>query len=108
MIEALQNKLAEQAYLVAQLGMWNEVRKQGIDPEDVATFTWRDEFITPAQKRERCRATRFGHDPFADRHGVRQYNAVRLKDGTLKQLSPTIARPQEPVKLLEPDYQVPV
>lgn len=93
-IERLQANLAKQQSLVGELAMWAKVEAQGIDPETVATFTLWEAFLSAADKKRRRTAELYSKpDPFVRGRTVLVYNAVRLKDGTLKQLDPMIERP---------------
>lgn len=90
-IQSLQNKLAEQTKLLDVLRMWDEVKAQGIDPETVEAFTLKEEFISKKDQdvRRRNRISIYAKpDPFLTR-----YNAVKLKDGSYKQLEPSVRRP---------------
>jgi hypothetical protein len=93
-LESLQAKVKEQGELLRTLEMWEQVEAQGISADDVAGFTWRDDFITREQKRERLRAQRRREsDPIVYQDRPLKYNAVRMKDGTIRKLDPTIERP---------------
>lgn len=95
-IDSMAAKVRQQAQLIDILGMWAEVEAQGIDPETVKSFTFRDEFLTFEQKNIRKRATRFGGaDPYTDGPKVKMYNCVRLKDDSFRPLNPMI-RHREP------------
>ncbi len=88
----LETKLTKQANLVSQLRMWQRVKEQDIDINEVLAFTWRDEFMTRA---ERVADSRIGYN-LAPRLHTRYYNALRMKDGTLKALEHKIRKPWEP------------
>ena len=90
----LEDKLAEQASLVSQLRMWQRVTEQGIDIDEVLAFTWRDDFMTRAEKREDNKARQYFKPPLHTKY----YNALRMKDGSLKRLDPNIRKPWEPSK----------
>jgi hypothetical protein len=88
--------LAEQARLIRELELWRQVKLQGIDPDEVSTFTFRDEFLSSSEQKERRRQTlKTGIDPFACRKTgkVFVYNCVRLTNGELRQLQPMLNRP---------------
>lgn len=90
-LKSLAAKTAEQAYLVSVLELWAEVEAQGIDPEIVQVFTFVDEFLTAAQKKQRERARFYQKpDPFTDGPKVLMFNALRLKDGSLRKLDPLL------------------
>lgn len=88
----LEDKLALQAALVSQLRMWQRVKDQGIDIDEVVAFTWRDEFMTSEDKHTDNLARRY----FTPLLHTRYYNALRMRDGTLKALVPKIRKPWEP------------
>jgi hypothetical protein len=96
-IRSLQDKLDEQRKLLDELRMWGEVQAQGISPEDVAAFTLKEEWIPKAEQERRRRnavaGLRWRPDPWVSGSRVLRYNAVRLKDGSYKQLNPAIRRP---------------
>lgn len=93
-LESLRAKMAEQAELVAVLEMWEKVEAQGISADDVAGFTFRDEYLSRAQERQRLQAQQYRlPDPFVDGDRPKQYNAVRMKDGTIRKLDPIIQKP---------------
>ena len=93
-IADLKEKSAERDVLIRTLEMWNQVEAQGIEPEDVAGFTFKEEWITTAQKRERLNVARYLYsDPFVDKNIPKIYNAVHMKDGTWRKLDPSIKAP---------------
>jgi len=75
----LQEKLSQRDYDMACLNLWCIVNNAGIDPENVKTFTFREEFLTKQQASDLRRAS------YAAKRDVSKYwhNCVRLKDDTL-------------------------
>lgn len=51
-IASLQAKLAEQQLLLRTLDMWEEVKTHGIDPEEVAAFGFKDEYVDAAVRND--------------------------------------------------------
>lgn len=96
-IKRLQEKAREQASLLGQLRLWDEVKAQGIDPEDVAAFTLKEAWIPDAKKyRRNGLALQHSPNPYVESNGrLKLYNAVKLKDGSYKQLDPPLRRPCE-------------
>ena len=93
-IESLQSKLDEQKQLLNVLAMWEKVKAQGIDPEEVKCFALLPEFMDRLQKRK-YQSLEYAKDPnrhVDGRHIVEptHANAVRMKDGTTKQLDPWV------------------
>jgi len=93
-IESLQSKLDEQKHLLDILAMWEKVKDQGIDPEDVKCFALLPEFMDRQQKQKYI-ALKYAKDPNRRENGRRiveptHANAVRMKDGTTKQLDPWV------------------
>lgn len=96
-LSRLQKKIDEQRSLVDQLRLWEEVKAQGIEPDDVVSFTLKEEWI-PNLKRYRTEGRLLQHspNPYVESNGrLKLYNAVRLKDGSFKQLDPPLRRPIE-------------
>ena len=89
----IEAKCKEQQSLVQILKMWNEVRIQGIDPEDVATFGFDDNMMTPKECIEERRKIRLfqRHTPLH----IQKYNFIRLKDNTQVRLNPMIDIPNK-------------
>jgi hypothetical protein len=95
LIEKLQEATDEQRSLLDQLRLWHEVQAQGINPEDVAAFTLKEEWIPDAKKyRTEGRKLQHTPNPYVESNGrLKLYNAVKLKDGSYKQLNPPLRRP---------------
>jgi hypothetical protein len=96
-IESLQSKLDEQKYLLDILDMWEKVKAQGIDPEEVKCFALLPEFMSRLQKRK-WNALEYAKDPNRRVNGCNiveptHANAVRMKDGTTNQLDPWVELP---------------
>lgn len=97
LIDSLQSKLDEQKHLLAQLAVWEKVKEQGIDPEDVKCFALLPEFMTRRQKYEYNQLV-YAKDPDRRVNGKhivepKYANAVRMKDGTTRQLDPWVELP---------------
>ena len=75
----MEDRLDEQKYLLAVLGLWEAAAKAGHKSEDVKAFSFRQEFLNPANKRHY-------QDDFLCRKawGDKYHNCVRLKTGELK------------------------
>lgn len=78
-------------YLENLRNLRKDLTKQGIDPDDVKSFMWKDEFITPEVQ---------GVIDAAKRHPKRKkipyehyFNCVRLQDDSVKGLVPPLRRP---------------
>lgn len=105
MSDSLQGKLKEQAYLAQVLEMWVEVKKQGVEPESVATLGFDPSLLSAAERndlRRRYRGDSFNpfNWPLSYSDGSRcirprLFNFVRLRSGEISKLSPMVARPDE-------------
>ena len=108
MIAAIQAKLDYQKYLLDVLQMWEEVKAQGFDPENVQSLTLHDDFLTIKQRQERFRLRqRNGVDPYTEGRAVKWHNAIRLKDGSLHKLDPMIRRRKCPESCSHLDKPLP-
>ena len=100
LLESIKAKRAEQAKLLAELDLWAAVQAQGIDIDTVATFGFKPEWLTRIERAQRMLAQRNRQpDPFdgpQDANGHYEcvvYNFVRLKDGTVMRLQPSLRAP---------------
>lgn len=85
----IEAKIKEQQQLLRTLSMWNEVRIQGIDPDDVLSFGFDESLMTHKDKMEARRKNVFWFKtPITNTH-----NFVRLKDGMKISLNPPIKNP---------------
>jgi hypothetical protein len=97
LIVNLQENNRKRGVLIDQLRMWEDVKAQGIDPETVESFTLREAWIPKAEQAKRRLAARL-HQPDAyvgPRGRLKHYNAVKLKDGSYRQLEPPVRAPLE-------------
>jgi len=91
-LKRIEEKCKEQQSLIQILKMWNEVRIQGINPDDVATFGFEENMMTPKEcSEERRKILLFRHTPLH----VQKYNFVRLKNDTKIRLNPMIDIPNK-------------
>ena len=105
MITALQTKLDYEKYLLDVLQMWEEVKAQGFDPENVESLTFHDDFLM-FKERFRLRQ-RNGVDPYTEGRAVKWHNAIRLMDGSLHKLDPMIRRRKCPAHCSHLDKPLP-
>lgn len=98
-LDTYQLRVKERDELVETLRMWNKVQEQGINPNDVARFALRTEFMTQSQKRD-FRALKFakGRAPQLDKDGryrchPTHANCVVKKDGEVVKLDPWVKLP---------------
>ncbi len=107
-LNKIESKISEQQLLLRTLSMWNSVRLQGIDPEDVKNFGFDYTMMTIQERNDARRKNRcFSHwcqtNPYnwaSHRNADGQecirpllYNYVRLKDNTKVRLLPMIESP---------------
>lgn len=106
-IAGIQAKLDEQALLLRTLAMWNKVRLQGIDPDDVKSFGFDPTLMTVKERNEaRRKNLGFGwnaNNPYnwpisRNEEGQARiiglkHNFVRLHSGEKVKLSPMVDRP---------------
>jgi hypothetical protein len=85
LIDSLQKKNAERALLLDTLRLWDEVKAQGIEPEEVESFSFRDEYLTA---RERGVHYQYARKIFPATH----HNAIKV-NGEWRQLKPPLRRP---------------
>lgn len=90
---------AKQAILLDQLRLWKEVESQGIDPETVESFTFREEFLTRLElehvRNFLCGSSAHGHlhnSVALGKELLRHFNCVRLKNGELVRLDPPLLK----------------
>ena len=88
-LKTLADHTAEQAYLTQQLALWRHVEKQGIDSEEVDTFSFRPSFLTRSEAKQLGR--RYGSQAACVSH----FNCIRLVTGVLVQI-PLYPRPRKP------------
>ena len=86
---SLADKVREQAHLVSVLGLWADA--QGIDPETVQSFTLWPAFFSKTEEIA-YREGRFTDGPPRNESTVLMFNALRLKDGSLRKLDPMLKR----------------
>lgn len=72
----------EHRYLTSVLDIWMLVYEAGINPDDVATFTFRPEFLDDRRRYEYNRLS------FTKKQDTSKFfhNCVRLKTGEIKQI----------------------
>lgn len=109
-IERLQRTNDERAELIRQLAMWAKVEEQGINPEEVATFSFRPDMMTLEDRRDArifqrkhpgrpyTNTNPYGWPQSRDAEGrafirSEMYNCVTLKNERRVKLSPMIERP---------------
>lgn len=105
-ISTLQTKLDEQKHLLSVLAMWDKVRGQGINPDDVKSFGFDPELMTAQERNAARRANRLNYSTFnpfgwpitrneegQSRIVGLKYNFVRLHSGEKVKLSPMVDRP---------------
>lgn len=95
---------------IRQLEMWEKVKQQGINPEDVQSFTFDPTLVSFTETRRLRRNAVYGNGAFwtptnpyhwpmvEDAEGCRRikpykFNIVILKNGERKQLNPVIDAP---------------
>ncbi len=83
-LEQLQSKLDEQNRLIEIMKLWNVVIESGINPEDVQSFTFRDEFLNQEQKKKNF-ADYLTHKS-SSYTGELYFNCVIMKNGEIKQI----------------------
>jgi hypothetical protein len=98
-LDSYQSKAEERDALVETLRMWNKVEEQGIDPEDVARFALKTEFMNHIQL-QHYRELKFakGGKPFTLPDGRQRCkpthaNCVILKTGEVVELNPWVYLP---------------
>jgi hypothetical protein len=84
-INSIKEKNAEKALLLDTLRLWEEVKLQGIKPEEVESFSFRDEYLT---SRERSVHYQYARKIFPATH----HNAIKV-NGEWRQLKPPLRRP---------------
>jgi len=103
-IESIKSKMAEQLYLLDVLRMWKEVQDQGIDPEEVKSFGFSPQLLTPRQRADRTRELNWQRrDKYVETRteNGRQllcpkiYNMVIMRDGRQLPLNPMVSRPAD-------------
>jgi hypothetical protein len=109
-LKKIERKISEQQLLLRTLSMWNSVRLQGIDPEDVKNFGFDYTMMTIQERNEARRKNRLSgvlgwcqtnpynwvsHRNADGQECIRPliYNYVRLKDGNKVRLFPMIESP---------------
>ena len=91
-IKRIEASNLQRQYCLDVLKLWASAKGGGYSPEDVASFTFVDAFITPEQKRENIKTLRCSCRQWpanAPHNGIHYINAVRLLDGTLKPITIT-------------------
>ena len=108
--DRLKAQIDEQRKLIDQLAMWKKVQNQGIDPDTVDVFGFKESLLTVEQKRAYAKACRMRIpdpvtrklEPWSHDHpymGTRLpnghyscvvYNYVKLNDGTTVTLDPMV------------------
>ena len=105
-IDSLSAKLDEQKKLLRTLAMWDKVKAQGINPDDVASFGF-DPKLMDAKERHEARRKNWSvysdNNPFGwpvvrNEQGQAmivgmKHNFVRLHSGEKVKLSPMVDRP---------------
>lgn len=92
LIAGMKSKVREQCYLLDILDLWAVAKEAGFESQDVKSFTFRPEFMTPEQKQEDRESHRkHRYDKY---NSSNWHNCVRLKDGTLKSI-PMTKRPKK-------------
>jgi hypothetical protein len=88
--ESLKEKLQQQALLLDTLRLWDEVKAQGIEPEEVESFSFRDDYLTQAQRMVllSVKAIR-GLTPLLP---ATHHNAIKV-NGEWRPLKPALRRP---------------
>lgn len=97
-LDSLQSKATERDELIDTLRMWNEVEEQGVDPEDVARFALRPEFMKQRQLRDfrDLKYAKGGKPVMVDDHRrckPTHANCVIMKTGEVKPLNPWVRLP---------------
>jgi len=87
LLDSLKAHSSEQQYLMDVLALWRHAEKAGFNDEDIKAFTFRPQFLTREEEKELGRPR--GDQRACDTH----FNAVRLKNGDLKQI-PLYPRPE--------------
>lgn len=79
-LDRMKRNCAERDYNLAVLSLWEAVKSAGHSWEDVEVFTFRPEFLTPAERKI------YNSKTYGEKCGYshRWHNCVRLKDGTLQ------------------------
>lgn len=96
-IDRIRARDRERQFLLAELELWAQVEKQGIDPETVDVFGFDLSALTSKQKREFDKQyRRTGVSPHTGerlpdgRYRAKVHNYVRLKDGSRVLLDPIL------------------
>jgi hypothetical protein len=84
-LETLHEHEREHRYLTSVLDIWMLVYEAGIHPDDVATFTFRPEFL------DANRLYEYNRLPFSRKQDVSKHfhNCVRLKTGEIREIQCT-------------------
>lgn len=72
--------------LLDTMRLWDELAQQGLTSDDVVSFSFRDEYLSPGERMVQYQSKR---RVWPDSH----HNAVRLKDGSWRKLNPPLRRP---------------
>jgi len=93
-LDNLDRVLAEKAFYIGVLRLWTVARDAGYNHDEIATFTFCDNFLGKKRKQANHKALmKGGKPPYS---GITHHNAVRLKkDNSLVEI-PLIARPTIP------------
>jgi len=85
-LERLQKLNQERALLLDTLRLWDEAALQGLSYDEVVSFSFRDVYLTPSECMVQYQSRR---KIWPETH----HNAVRLKDGSWRELKPPLRRP---------------